>query len=200
MEFDMKSIRDICREAKERAGKTSKDIADATGLSVATVHSFFSRPSKSPSFYTVALICVSLGIDLNEVCGIVPVETAETKMKQMEAGREKDIQIAHLEGRMEEMERNSADAAKQLTRQRKYSIALSIICAVLMAVVIGYVSFDASIRNAGLIQNGNVSIYVVIIFGVMLLALAIMGKLMVGIIRDFSPPPPCVRGDNKASK
>lgn len=195
MEFDMKSIRDICREAKERMGKTSKDIADATGLSVATVHSFFSRPSKSPSFYTVALICVSLGIDLNEVCGIIPATTAETKMKQMEAGREKDIQIAHLGGRIEQMERYAEDVVRQLKQQRKSSVVLSIICAVLMAVVIGYVSFDASIRNAGLIQNGNVSIYVVIIFGVMLLALGIMGKLMVGIIRDFSPPAPGVKRD-----
>lgn len=193
MEFDMKSIRDICREAKERMGKTSKDIADATGLSVATVHSFFSRPSKSPSFYTVALICVFLGIDLNAVCGIVPVATAETKMKRMEEDREKDMQIAHLEGRVEQMERFTASVTKQMKQQRRGAIALSAICIVLMTVVIGYISFDASIRNAGLIQNGNVSIYVVIIFAAMLLALGVMGKLMVGIIRDFSPPSPNIK-------
>lgn len=192
MGFDMKSIRDICREAKERMGKTSKDIADATGLSIATVHSFFSRPSKSPSFYTVALICVSLGIDLNKVCGIVPIATAETKMKRMEEDREKDMQIAHLEGRVEQMERFTASVTKQMKQQRRGAIVLSVICIVLMTVVIGYISFDASIRNAGLIQNGNISIYVVIIFGAMLLALLVMGKLMAGIIRDFAPPPPVI--------
>lgn len=192
MDFDMKSIRDICREAKERMGKTSKDISDATGLSVATVHSFFSRPSKSPSFYTVARICISLGIDLNEVCGIVPADTAEKKVKRLEEGREKDIQIAHLEGRMEQMEHFTASVTKQMKQQRSGAIVLSIICIVLMAVVIGYISFDASVHNAGLIQNGNVSIYVVIIFAAMLLALVVMFKLMTGIIRDFAPPPPVI--------
>lgn len=192
MDFDMKSIRDICREAKERMGKTSKDISDATGLSVATVHSFFSRPSKSPSFYTVALICISLGIDLNEVCGIVPADTAEKKIKRLEEGRERDMQIAHLEGRIEQMEHFTASVTKQMKQQRSGAIVLSIICIVLMAVVIGYISFDASVHNAGLIQNGNISIYVVIIFAAMLLALVVMFKLMAGIIRDFAPPPPII--------
>lgn len=191
--MEEKILQDLCRDAKSRLNMTNQDIADVSGVPISTVKNFFASSSKSPSVYTVAPICSALGVSIDTALNIVGAAAPQEI-------HERDLRVAYLEGRLTQLEDYATDVTKQMKRQRKSTIALSIICAVLMAVVIGYVSFDASVRNAGLIQNGSVSVYVVILFGVMLLALAIMGKLMVGIIRDFSPPPPCIKGDNGENK
>lgn len=191
--MEEKILQDLCRDAKSRLNMTNQDIADVSGVPISTVKNFFASSSKSPSVYTVAPICSALGVSIDTALNIVGAAAPQEIY-------ERDLRVAYLEGRLTQLKDYATDVTKQMKRQRKSTIALSIICAVLMAVVIGYVSFDASVRNAGLIQNGSVSVYVVILFGVMLLALAIMGKLMVGIIRDFSPPPPCIKGDNGENK
>ena len=64
------NIQEVCRIRKEELKLTYQDISDASGVPLSTVQNFFSKFSKSPSIYTVAPICIALGISLDESFGI----------------------------------------------------------------------------------------------------------------------------------
>lgn len=177
------NLQELCRDKKLVLGKTSADIAAGSGIPLPTVNNFLSRPSKSPSVYTVAPICAELGISLDEYFGIAP-SPALVEL------RERDLHIAHLEGRLEQMERTIAATAKADRQRRGYTIALLCLCVVLVAVVIAYISFDASIGNAGLIQGGKISVFAIGLILVVVATVAVMCRLLVGIVKRAAPEPP----------
>lgn len=162
-------------------GKTSADIAAGASIPLPTVNNFLSRPSKSPSVYTVAPICAELGISLDEYFGIAP----NPAMAEL---HERDLRIAHLEGRLEQLERAAAATAKLDRQRRTYTIALLCLCVVLVAVVIGYISFDASIGNAGLIQGNDISVFAFALIAIVVVTVFVMAKLLIGIVRRNAPP------------
>lgn len=54
---------------------------------------------------------------------------------------------------------------------------------VLVAVVIGYISFDASIGNAGLIQGNDISVFAFALVAIVVVTVFVMAKLLIGIVK-----------------
>ena len=64
------NIQGVCKARKDALKMTHQEISDLSGTPLSTVQTFFSKASKSPSFYTVVPICKALGISIDEVFGI----------------------------------------------------------------------------------------------------------------------------------
>lgn len=182
MEEERKSLQALCREAKDALGMTSQELAERSGVPLSTVNNTFAARSRDPSVYTIAPMCAVTGTSIDEYFHICTRATPEEL-------HQRDLRIAHLEGRLEQLERAAAATAKLDRQRRTYTIALLCLCVVLVAVVIGYISFDASIGNAGLIQGNDVSVFVFALVAIVVVTVFVMAKLLIGIVRRNAPEP-----------
>lgn len=172
------SLQEICAQARDAQNISMQQLIDETGIPEGTVKNFFASCSKNPSVYNAGLICFVLGISLDEYFGIEPVLTTEDKLaqaneqlKHQKQIHDADVQIAHLEGGMEQMAK-TINYHRKKSRDTKFAIyGLTFLCAIFMAVIVGYIFFDYRIPHQGLIQGGEASIFAWIVF--LLLAVGI---------------------------
>ena len=173
-----KTLQDLCRDAKDRQNLTIQDLADMTDISASTISNFFSVSSKEPSVYKMGSICSALGVSMDDYFGIEKEVTTEDELAQANEKlahqkqlHDADVQIAHLEGGMEQMAK-TINYHRKKSRDTKFAIyGLTFLCAIFMAVIVGYIFFDYRIPHQGLIQGGEASIFAWIVF--LLLAVGI---------------------------
>ena len=108
----MKTLREICKEAKVRQGITTQQLADETGISISTINNYFASASKAPSVYNAGDICAVLGVSLDRYFGIVENVPAEKQLEELKQSRESEIKAAKLEGNVESMKKNHRLAAQ----------------------------------------------------------------------------------------
>lgn len=174
----VKTLQDLCRDSKDRQNLTIQDLSDMTDISASTISNFFSASSKEPSVYKMGLICAALGVSMDEYFGIEKEVTTEDQLtkaneqlKHQKQLHDADVQIAHLEGSMEQMAK-TINYHRKKSRDTKFAIyGLTLLCAIFMAVIVGYIFFDYRIPQQGLIQGGEASIFAWIVF--LLLAVGI---------------------------
>lgn len=154
----VKTLQDLCKDAKDRQNLTIQDLSDMTDISASTISNFFSASSKEPSVYKMGLICAALGVSMDEYFGIEKEVTTEDKLAQANEKlahqkqiHDADVQIAHLEGGMEQMAK-TINYHRKKSRDTKFAIY-------------------GLIPHQGLIQGGEASIFAWIVF--LLLAVGI---------------------------
>lgn len=172
------SLQELCAQARDDQHISMQQLIDETGIPEGTIKKFFTSCSKNPSVYNAGLICSVLGVSLDEYFGIEPVITTEDELVQVSEQlkhqkqlHDADVQIAHLEGSMEQMAK-TINYQRKKSRDTKFAIyGLTLLCAIFMAVIVGYIFFDYRIPHQGLIQGGEASIFAWIVF--LLLAVGI---------------------------
>ena len=166
-----KNLQEMCREARDRLNFTNQDIADETGIPLSSVKNFFAATSKVPGLVYAGLICKFLGVSIDECLCITPAEDAEARLRRQ-------LKEDHMNSENQRLtEVNSL--RKELDKSRLSTIlVLSFLCAVLSVTLIFYIVMDFRIKDAGLIQGGQVGAgawgiiaLVAIAFGVMTSAL-----------------------------
>ena len=65
------TLKELCREARDRQNITIQDLADETGISISTIGNFFATKSKAPNVYNAGAICAVLGVSLDRYFGII---------------------------------------------------------------------------------------------------------------------------------
>ena len=87
--IDMAALRD----AVKRSGLSYEDIADSTDISVSSIYKFFSKKSKSPSFFNVLMIFRAIGASVDDICGLHPKKKQPTpaECRERMTGLEKTI-------------------------------------------------------------------------------------------------------------
>lgn len=106
------TLKELCREARDRQNITIQDLADETGISISTIGNFFATKSKAPNVYNAGAICAVLGVSLDRYFGIIEMLPPEDQMAQLQHDHHNELEIARLEGNMEQM-------AKTIDYQRK---------------------------------------------------------------------------------
>lgn len=193
------SLKELCRTARDRQNITVQDLADETGISISTIGNFFATKSKAPNVYNAGAICAALGVSLDNYFGIEPVITPEDELAQANEKlahqkqlHDADVQIANLEGSMEQMEK-TIDYQRKKVRITKFAIyGLMFVCAIFLAVIVGYIFFDYRVPNQGLIQGGEASIFAWILFLLLAVAIGIFAAIFIVSLRyarEHSPFP-----------
>lgn len=171
-----KNLQEMCREARDRLNYTNQDIADETGIPLSSVKNFFAATSKAPSAISAGLICKFLGISLDDFFGIVPAENAEVRLRR----QLKETRIVSENQRLTEVN----GLRKELDKSRLSTIlVLSFLCAVLSVALIFYIAVDFRIKDAGLIQGGEVGVGAWFIIALVGIAFGVMTSALFSAIR-----------------
>lgn len=171
-----KNLQEMCREARDRLNYTNQDIADGTGIPLSSVKNFFAATSKAPSAISAGLICKFLGISLDDFFGIVPAENAEARLRR----QLKETRIVSENQRLTEVN----GLRKELDKSRLSTIlVLSFLCAVLSVALIFYIAVDFRIKDAGLIQGGEVGVGAWFIIALVGIAFGVMTSALFSAIR-----------------
>ena len=177
-----KTLQDICREAKEYQHLTTQDLADLTDLSSSTISNYFSASSKDPSLYKMGLICAALGVSIDEYFGIVKRPTTEEQlaeahraMADADAKHSAALRIAHLEGGMEQL---TGSVAKHEKKER-VSLSISV------SIILGYLAFDSSVPQTGLIRNGKITSLGWMLFALLAVGVGVIIAALINALRYY---------------
>lgn len=184
------SLQEICAQARDAQNISMQQLIDETGIPEGTVKNFFASCSKNPSVYNAGLICSVLGISLDEYFGIEPVITTEDELthandqlKHQKQLHDADVRIAHLEGSMEQMTK-TIEYQRKKSRDTKFAIyGLTFLCAMFMAVIVGYIFFDYRVPNLGLIQGGQAGVFAWIVFLLLAAGIGIFAAILMMYFR-----------------
>lgn len=184
------TLKELCREARDRQNITIQALADETGISISTLGNFFASKSKAPNVYNAGAICAALGVSLDKYFGIEPVITTEDELaqaneqlKHQKQLHDADVHIAHLEGGIEQMTK-TIEYQRKKARVTKFTIyGLLLVCAILMAVIVGYIFFDYRVPNQGLIQGGQAGIFAWIVFLLLAACIGIFTAVFIMYLR-----------------
>jgi hypothetical protein len=138
----------------------------------------------------MGLICAALGVSMDEYFGIEKEVTTEDQLtqaneqlKHQKQLHDADVHIAHLEGGMEQMAKTIAYQRKK-SRDTKFAIyGLMLLCAIFMAVIVGYIFFDYCIPHQGLIQGGQASVLAWIVFLLLAAGIGIFAAIFMMYLR-----------------
>ena len=78
------------KRAVKESGLSYEDISEKMDISVSAIYKFFSKKSKSPSFYNTLMIFKAIGASVDDICGLRPKNKAPTpdecrsKLSQLE--------------------------------------------------------------------------------------------------------------------
>lgn len=171
-----KNLQEMCREARDRLNYTNQDIADETGIPLSSVKNFFAATSKAPSAINAGLICKFLGISLDDFFGIVPAVSTEVQLRQ----QMKEDRITSENQRLTEVN----GLRKELDKSRLSTIfILFFLCAILAAALIFYIIVDFHIKDAGLIQGGEIGAGAWIIITLVAIAFGVMSSALFSALR-----------------
>ena len=124
------TLKELCREARDRQNITIQDLADETGISISTIGNFFATKSKAPNVYNAGAICAVLGVSLDRYFGIIEMLPPEDQMAQLQHDHHNELEIARLEGSMEQMAK-TIDYQRKKTRITQFAIyGLMLVCAI----------------------------------------------------------------------
>lgn len=171
-----KNLQEMCREARDSLNYTNQDIADETGIPLSSVKNFFAATSKAPSAISAGLICKFLGISLDDFFGIVPAVSTEAQLRQ----QMKEDRITSENQRLTEVN----GLRKELDKSRLSTIfVLFFLCAILAAALIFYIIVDFHIKDAGLIQGGEIGAGAWIIITLVAIAFGVMASALFSALR-----------------
>ena len=172
----VQKLQEKCREARDRLGYTNQDIADATGIPLSSVKNFFAATSKVPGLVYAGLICKFLGVSIDECLCITSAEDAEARLRRQ-------LKEDHMNSENQRLtEVNSL--RKELDKSRLSTIlVLSFLCAVLSVTLIFYIVMDFRIKDAGLIQSGQVGAGAWGIIALVAIAFGVMSSALFSALR-----------------
>ncbi len=175
-----KSLQELCREAMIAQNLTVQEVSLRSEVPRSSVNHFFSGNSKTYTLSTAGPICRVCGVSLDKYFGISEFVPPEERLSQMAQDHQSELQNARLRGRMEELAGFLAHLEQRERRQKVHFYLLLTLCTVLSCLLIGYLVFDASIPNEGLVRNGQATIFAWIV--IVLLAVSV-GVLVSTLMR-----------------
>lgn len=178
------TLKELCREARDRQNITIQDLADETGISISTIGNFFASKSKAPNVYNAGAICAALGVSLDRYFGITETLSPEDQITQLQRNHQSELEIAHMKGCMEQMAK-TIDYQRKKARLTKFAIyGLMLVCSMFMAVIVGYIFFDYRVPNQGLIQSGEAGVFAWIVFLLLAVGIGIFAAVFIISLRD----------------
>lgn len=175
-----KTLQDLCREAKAAQNLTSRELSQLSGVPLSSVNNFFASASKAPALSTVAPLCRVCGVSLDKYFGISEFVPPEDRLAEMTQGHETELELALLQGRIEELTRLLDRLERRDRRQKVRFYILLTLCTLLSCLLIGYLAFDASIPNGGLVRDGQATVFAWVV--VVLLSVSV-GVLVSTLLR-----------------
>lgn len=151
------------KEAKDAQNKTIAALAETSGVPYSAVAKICAGTQADPKLYNAAALCDDLGLSLDRLCGLTPSGDIDKAVRRVHA---LELENAHLVGERDQLASEAAHQREKaemwcsrFTARQPLFIIVTATVFVLVAMVAVYMMFDASVLNAGLIINGELSAY-----------------------------------------
>lgn len=143
------------------------DLAELAGVSYSSVATQSAGRADNPKIFEQAAEAYVLGLSLDELCGLrPPVDvsdlTGQIHSLELDNAR-KDGEIGRLTAVADGDKQHSDDLTSRIRALHSLVLALSAVCALLLAAVIGYMAWDTQITTAGLFQSAGMSVFAVVL-------------------------------------
>ena len=136
------------RQRRNDLGMTAKTLSEKSGVPYSNICRVDSGTQANPLLYNAAATDDTLGLSLDELCGLPRPVADSGKLK--ERNNELEIENARL------LATNGAQRA-QIKSTHTICYVLLFISAMLAVSLVAYLVIDAQIKKAGLIQGGTLS-------------------------------------------
>lgn len=147
------------REAKDSKGYTLQRLIDESGVPKSAVNNISAGKQVNPLLYNAAALCKVLDLSLDELFGLEkPVNSPEGQQRRI---HELELDNTRLAGDVKLSAAVGEQKDKRIEGARAIVGVLTIISALLLMAVIGYMIFDAHILNAGLFRSAGISVFFV---------------------------------------
>lgn len=190
------------RKAKETKHYTNQQVSDETGLSISTVNKMLAGELKNPGIFSVAPVCICLGLSMDNLMGVqlpeddqANVERLEMQLEHSEEMRgEKEKAIKRLLDRSRILEQGIATRDTQIIQKdaeiksirRSYRPLIYGLCclSILLTMLWGvYVILDFKRPDVGLIRTSNVS--PLVLLGIACVFVLLITLLYITVIRLY---------------
>lgn len=153
------------KKARVEKGLTQKELADAAGVPLSSVQKM--NVNNQDALFNCAAICRVLGVSMDELFGLRPPAdvselTGQIHSLELDNAR-KDGEIGRLTAVADGDKQHSDDLTSRIHALHSLVLALSAVCALLLAAVIGYMAWDTQITTAGLFQSAGMSVFAVVL-------------------------------------
>lgn len=168
MEFFQKRL----KAAKEDMHVTNQQFADDCGVSFSTVSKILAGNRYDPKFSDGVAMCMTAGLSVDDIFGLSkPTDSPDAMQKRI---HELELENVHLAGEVDKLQAVNKVQAEQVKARRPLVYVLLGLCAILALLLIAYLSVDAQIVDAGLIQRGDLSTAAWAIVGIVALSFGVM--------------------------
>nr|DAK79338.1 MAG TPA: Transcriptional regulator BINDING, PHEROMONE BINDING, REPEAT [Caudoviricetes sp.] len=191
-----KTLQDLCREAKAAQNLTSRELSQLSGVPLSSVNNFFASASKAPALSTVAPLCRVCGVSLDRFFGISEFVPPEDRLAEMTQGHETELELALLQGRIEELTRLLDRLERRDRRQKVRFYILLTLCTVLSCLLIGYLAFDASIPDGGLVRDGQATIFAWVVIVLLSVSVGVLVSTLLRALKYSRDRMPFHREEN----
>lgn len=156
-------LKNRLNQLKEKHGLTNQRIADGSGVPSGTVSGIFSGQTARPAFEDVVAILTFMGESIDEFCGIAQPQAHAGTVPADQPGttvHHHHFALMPLHG---DVKKITQDAITDVYSGEAYRIAHSnlkwwrAIAIALIALVIGWFTWDITHPKAGLIQYGSIT-------------------------------------------
>lgn len=138
------------------------ELSEQSGVSYSAIATQSADTAPNPKLFEQAAICDTLGLSLDELCGLCPAS-------DLAALHELELDAAQQAGELKRLEELNSFLSSQLAGRKPMIYALVSICALLLVCLIAYMVWDAQLATAGLFQSAR-SIALAVIFGLIVVA------------------------------
>jgi len=171
----------VMRKHKEDLGLTNQDVSEAIESPQDRVRKYFAGELKNPSVYGVMSLCMLFGLSLDALLGNTHGQTEKADAAEL-ARLEKENAILSI--KLENEQRFLQRVEKILRRTTIGVFVLLGMCVVLVLTLSSYFRMDIANKNIGFVRDAYVAPMAVVVFAVLLAAVAIIIALIVGLFKE----------------
>lgn len=142
------------KHEKDIQGKTNRELAECSGVPLSTTAKFFSGALSNPGVFSVAALCIALGLSLDILMGI----KAETH-GDVERIKELERLLERTEHDLKQSEILNGYLADGIKERRPLIYGLTTLCSVLAISLMAYLMMDIGNMNFGFFTHNGVSFF-----------------------------------------
>ena len=162
------------KRRRNELGMTISALSDKSGVPYSNVSRVNSGVQANPLLYNEAAIADTLGLSLDDLCGL-----------DHAAGSQSDLQakVHKLEVENARLTATTNSQRAQIKSVHSFCYLLIFFCVFFAMSITVYLVFDAKVKNAGLMQEGKLSIAVLVFIGLIVASIVTVGLAIIRIIR-----------------
>jgi len=172
------------KHRRNELGWTVTDLSGRSGVPYSNVSRVNAGTQANPLLFNEAAVADSMGLSLDQLCGLnAPVESESELRKELHAlqlaNAQKDAEIQRLTG---EVNTANAKVERSKSTDAMYTMHFLLTPLLVLALIV-YLVFDFRIKDAGLIQFGNLSPLAWALILVIVAASILSGIVAIRIVR-----------------